>query len=241
MNNWERLFAMRILERGANYYFGHSVKRLNITDDKMTADVEGNDTYHVEIELDKDKIIDIHCSCPYAAKGNHCKHMVAVLYACDAKMGHVINSTQMEMKPINVDKLIECKYQIDLFAELHMEDDECIEYDEVDDYVDDLIYFIHHDIKKLIDDKEYITSFKALAYIVTCVNNIDINDLEGKIETVGNEIYQSWLEILKLSSNQEKHDLFKWMKNDFCLDYIWYMKDYVDRIMVEGFQDNEGE
>ena len=75
MNNWERLFAMRILERGANYCFGHSVKHLNITDDQITADVEGTETYHVEIELGKEKIIDMHCSCPYTNrnKTNKCR------------------------------------------------------------------------------------------------------------------------------------------------------------------------
>lgn len=33
-----------------------------------------------EIEIEEDRVYDMHCSCPYAEEGNYCKHMAAVLY-----------------------------------------------------------------------------------------------------------------------------------------------------------------
>lgn len=232
MNNWERLFPIRILGRGADYCLGRSVKALNITDSQITADVDGSEMYHVEIEMNKDKIIAMHCTCPYAAKGYRCKHMAATLYAYEEKINHKENPTVEESN--SIDKLEKCKYKINFFAEVYMNDDEeCIEYDDVDDYVSDLINFIHDEIKELIDDKEYTIAFKALAYIIQSVNNIDINDLEGKIEALGNEIYDTWLEILKLVDIQEKHALLDWVKNYFCLDYTYYMRETIEMILEE--------
>lgn len=215
MNNWERLFPMRILGRGADYCLGRSVKELNITDSQITADVDGSEIYHVEIDTNKDKIIAMHCTCSYAVKGNYCKHMAATLYAYEEKINHKGNLTVEESN--SIDKLGECKYKINFYAELYMnDDDECIEYDDVDDYVSDLINFIHDEINRLIDDKEYVIAFKALGYIVQSVNNIDINDLEGKIEMLENEIYDRWLEILESVNSQENQALLDWLKNIFA-------------------------
>lgn len=40
----------------------------------------GSDVYYVVIEKENDEILHMRCNCPYAADGNYCKHMAAVLY-----------------------------------------------------------------------------------------------------------------------------------------------------------------
>lgn len=78
--NWQKLFASHILERGYDYYCDGAVENIEIGRDDLRADVVGTEDYEVEISLDDGKVTDMYCSCPYAAGGNNCKHMAAVLY-----------------------------------------------------------------------------------------------------------------------------------------------------------------
>lgn len=73
------LFTDRILQRGYSYYYSSAVEDLAVTDDTIKANVIGTEEYEVEIHYNKNKIIDMDCTCPYAQDGNNCKHMVAVL------------------------------------------------------------------------------------------------------------------------------------------------------------------
>lgn len=78
--NWQKLFASHILERGYDYYCDGAVENIEIGRDDLRADVVGTEDYEVEISLNDRKVTDMYCSCPYAAGGNNCKHMAAVLY-----------------------------------------------------------------------------------------------------------------------------------------------------------------
>ena len=77
--NWQKLFASHILERGYDYYCDGAVENIEIGRDDIRADVVGTEDYEVEISLNDGKVTDMYCSCPYAAGGNNCKHMAAVL------------------------------------------------------------------------------------------------------------------------------------------------------------------
>lgn len=78
--NWQKLFASHILERGYDYYCDGAVENIEIGRDDIRADVVGTEDYEVEISLNDGKVTDMYCSCHYAAGGNNCKHMAAVLY-----------------------------------------------------------------------------------------------------------------------------------------------------------------
>ena len=78
--NWQKLFASHILEWGYDYYCDGAVENIEIGRDDLRADVVGTEDYEVEISLNDGKVTDMYCSCPYAAGGNNCKHMAAVLY-----------------------------------------------------------------------------------------------------------------------------------------------------------------
>ncbi len=80
MKPWKDLFRTHILERGLNYYEEGYVTLLEETSTGYTAVVEGTEDYDVEIELRDDRVYDMTCTCSYAAEGNYCKHMAAVLY-----------------------------------------------------------------------------------------------------------------------------------------------------------------
>lgn len=64
-------------KRGEEYFANEAVSRLRIAEEKVSARVEGSDTYHVELWND-DGDLDYECSCPQGDEGNFCKHCVAV-------------------------------------------------------------------------------------------------------------------------------------------------------------------
>lgn len=78
---WKQLFKPHILERGMEYYCAGSFKLFEADDGHISAVVEGTEDYDVFIELDRGKVLDMECTCPYAEDGENCKHMAAVLYA----------------------------------------------------------------------------------------------------------------------------------------------------------------
>ena len=77
---WYTLFRQHILDRGIEYYEDGHVVDFNYSDDEIIAQVDGTDVYDVQIMLDGEDVIDMYCSCPYAADGRNCKHMAAVLF-----------------------------------------------------------------------------------------------------------------------------------------------------------------
>lgn len=82
-SDWKKLFKSHILERGREYAINDAVIDLTKSDDQISAVVEGTEYYKVRISLFDNRITDGYCSCPYASKGEWCKHMAAVFFACD--------------------------------------------------------------------------------------------------------------------------------------------------------------
>lgn len=77
---WEKLFKPHILERGYEYFRSHSIQNMEISSNRIRANVLGTEEYEVEILLSQDNITELYCSCPYAEEGKNCKHIAAVLY-----------------------------------------------------------------------------------------------------------------------------------------------------------------
>lgn len=73
----EDLAGSTAFRRGEEYFSVGAVERLRATDDKISARVEGTETYQVELR-DDDGDLAYDCTCPRAAEGYFCKHCVAV-------------------------------------------------------------------------------------------------------------------------------------------------------------------
>lgn len=82
--DWQKMFEPWILEWGRNYLNDGCMENLSQDGNTVTAVVCGTEDYDVEIEMDRGgNIACMSCTCPYAAEGNNCKHMAAVLFAID--------------------------------------------------------------------------------------------------------------------------------------------------------------
>ncbi len=73
----EDLAGTTAFQRGKEYFSAGAVERLRVSGDKISARVEGTETYQVEL-WDDDGELAYDCTCPRAADGYFCKHCVAV-------------------------------------------------------------------------------------------------------------------------------------------------------------------
>ena len=80
---WENMFPLRIWQRGVDYYADGRVLSIQYGDDRVTAEVVGNEIYTVSVTLNRERsgIIDYFCDCPYGENGTPCKHLAALLCA----------------------------------------------------------------------------------------------------------------------------------------------------------------
>jgi len=83
MMNWRAGFAGPILQRGRDCLKKHAVWGLTRGPATWEAVVVGTEMYPVEISLNRDGVAAARCACPYARKGQRCKHMAAVLYCME--------------------------------------------------------------------------------------------------------------------------------------------------------------
>ena len=81
LHDWKAKFAPAILERGENYFHNGAVHLLEWEDEQIHAVVSGERDYNVHISVIKGVASHMLCDCPFARKGNYCKHMAAVLFA----------------------------------------------------------------------------------------------------------------------------------------------------------------
>lgn len=72
----------RIIARGYDYYMSDQVLDVEQTDTyKYRGFVSGNAEMPYSVQIDIKNPHESHCNCPYAAKGEICKHMVALYFA----------------------------------------------------------------------------------------------------------------------------------------------------------------
>jgi hypothetical protein len=79
LKNFEKEIDSTILKKGKQYYSSGNVVSIEETSDNVwSAEVEGSETYGVEITMKENDITYYSCNCPY---GGTCKHVVATLFA----------------------------------------------------------------------------------------------------------------------------------------------------------------
>ncbi len=107
MGDWRELFKPWILERGRDYFSGGHVVELEEEGFLVCAKVSGSQEYQVEIRSDSDGVLRMACDCPYAERGENCKHMAAVLFALEEGPGNERTDWQTALEQLPVEKLRE--------------------------------------------------------------------------------------------------------------------------------------
>ncbi len=83
-DSWKKQFQPWILERGKTYHQMGRVHRLTHHGQEISAVVEGTKVYQVSVRFSTGMPDAASCTCPYASKGDLCKHMAALLFELEA-------------------------------------------------------------------------------------------------------------------------------------------------------------
>lgn len=179
--NWQKLFASHILERGYDYYCDGAVGNIEIGRDDLRADVVGTEDYEVEISLNDGKVTDMYCSCPYAAGGNNCKHMAAVLYEWTADIMDEDEPEDTDNEDMDDDADAE---SMDLFEPAVT----VCDYKKKSAAVEKLVRSAERDIVQaflvsvLAEDKKLLLRFRNM--VNKCATNEDVEDYFEQIDEI---------------------------------------------------------
>lgn len=179
--NWQKLFASHILERGYDYYCDGAVENIEIGRDDIRADVVGTEDYEVEISLNDGKVTDMYCSCPYAAGGNNCKHMAAVLYEWTADIMDEDEPEDTDNEDMDNDADAE---SMDLFEPAVT----VCDYKKKSAAVEKLVRSAERDIVQaflvsvLAEDKKLLLRFRNM--VNKCATNEDVEDYFEQIDEI---------------------------------------------------------
>lgn len=179
--NWQKLFASHILERGYDYYCDGAVENIEIGRDDIRADVVGTEDYEVEISLNDGKVTDMYCSCPYAAGGNNCKHMAAVLYEWTADIMDENEPEDTDNEDMDNDADAE---SMDLFEPAVT----VCDYKKKSAAVEKLVTSAERDIVQaflvsvLAEDKKLLLRFRNM--VNKCATNEDVEDYFEQIDEI---------------------------------------------------------
>ena len=179
--NWQKLFASHILERGYDYYCDGAVENIEIGRDDLRADVVGTEDYEVEISLNDGKVTDMYCSCPYAAGGNNCKHMAAVLYEWTADIMDEDEPEDTDNEDMDDDEDAE---SMDLFEPAVT----VCDYKKKSAAVEKLVTAAERDIVQaflvsvLAEDKKLLLRFRNM--VNKCATNEDVEDYFEQIDEI---------------------------------------------------------
>ena len=179
--NGQKLFASHILERGYDYYCDGAVENIEIGHDDIRADVVGTEDYEVEISLNDGKVTDMYCSCPYAAGGNNCKHMAAVLYEWTADIMDENEPEDTDNEDMDDDADAE---SMDLFEPAVT----VCDYKKKSAAVEKLVTSAERDIVQaflvsvLAEDKKLLLRFRNM--VNKCATNEDVEDYFEQIDEI---------------------------------------------------------
>ena len=106
LQNFDSLTDSVILQRGKQYYSNGYLAYIEETgDNTWAAEVEGSETYTVEVTLKKgNEISGYSCNCPY--EGSTCKHVVAVFFALRDQIKKAESKTNKTIKKDVFDNLL---------------------------------------------------------------------------------------------------------------------------------------
>ncbi len=226
--NWEDLFENRILSRGIRYCRDGKVANLTISDKKVTALVKGTSTYSVEIDLVDGAPVEMYCTCPYAASGEKCKHMAAVMYAVDPESNRGSKNPDKKEKlkdthGLDAAHVLDLKAGVDMIFREYGDRSGFIDYFRAMDFQIALEEYLSDNTNTLIDNHFVKEAFDFTSYAFLKLSDADIDD-DGEISSITFLCYELWKKILEAASPDEQSEIkecfLKYSKDESVIDYM---------------------
>lgn len=236
--NWKDIFENKILSRGLRYWRDGKVANLDISDKRITAMVKGTSNYFVELDLDNGMPVEMYCTCPYAASGEKCKHMAAVMYAADPdaiieNKEPIRKGKRIATKNLDMATVLELKSNVDIIFRQYADRSGFISYFKAMDFQIAIEGYLYDNASKLIDSNYAKEAFDLTAYVFLKLNKTSIDD-DGEISSIASLCYDLWKREIEIAAPDERSKMEEWLlkysKDDVVIDY---MQDYLISFIEE--------
>ena len=237
-NNWKEIFENRILRRGLLYWRDGKVMNLTKSDKKVTALVKGTSNYFVEIDFDGGTPVEMYCTCPYAAKGERCKHMAAVMYAMNPDVDQENRGPNREkkrkyVKELDPAQILQFKDDVDTIFRQYEDRSGFISYFKAMDFQIDIERYLYENASTLIDNDFAAEAFDLTAYVFLKLGNAAIDD-DGQISSIASLCYDLWKKAMEVASPDERSKMKQWfLKYSKDKSVIDYMQEYLVSFIEE--------
>ena len=243
-NNWKDTFENRILRRGLLYWRDGKVMNLTKSDKKVTALVKGTSNYFVEIDFDGGTPVEMYCTCPYAAKGERCKHMAAVMYAMNPDVDRENKESNQKKKRQYVNEsdpvqLLQFKDDVDTIFRQYEDRSGFISYFKAMDFQIDIERYLYENASTLIDNDFAAEAFDLTGYVFLKLSNAAIDD-DGQISSIASLCYDLWKKTMEVGTTDERAEMKRWfLKYSKDKSVIDYMQDYLISFIEEELATDE--
>ena len=131
--------------------------------------------------------------------------------------------------------------QVDIIADRYLGRNHFISYYEADGFISELEEIIDEDVRRMIDNGDYLSAFEVMNYIFVLIGDVDMDDSDGGTGMLADRIYQLWLELLVKVSSEEKRKMFDWFTSHLDGSVIDYLEEYIEQIIMGEFEGKEYE
>lgn len=131
--------------------------------------------------------------------------------------------------------------QVDIIADRYLGRNHFISYYEADGFISELEEIIDEDVRRMIDNGNYLSAFEVMNYIFVLIGDVDMDDSDGGTGMLADRIYQLWLELLAKVSAEEKKQMFDWFTSHLDGSVIDYLEEYIEQILMGEFEEKEYE
>lgn len=140
---------------------------------------------------------------------------------------------------LDVKDILYYKRQVDVTVQTYLGRDHFISYYEANDFISEMENYLHDDVQRLIDEELYWYAYELSMYIFVKVGQVDMDDSDGGTSLIANECTQIWHEILDHADKQTEAKIFQSIQEHLDDCVIDYMQDYIEKIFMERFLDEE--
>lgn len=131
--------------------------------------------------------------------------------------------------------------QVDRITNRYLGRNHFISYYEADDFISELEEIIDEDVRRMIDNDNYLSAFEVMNYIFVLLGDVDMDDSAGGTGMLASRIHQLWLELLVRVSCEEKKKMFDWFTSHLDGSVIDYLEEYIEQIIMDEFEEKEYE
>lgn len=261
MASWRNLFKPWILVRGQEYRECGQVVELKEIGCTVFAEVSGSQAYHVEIQRKDNRIVRMSCDCPYAAGGENCKHMAAVLVTLDeqavqSRMDWQSALDQMQEKQLREllyslaaedgalqDRIVRviagpgddpAQWQDDLeqIISEHADYHGWLDYDQAYDCMVEIVEYLDECLPSLLNNGKVLDAAKLVMTVYGAAWGQDMDDSDGGLTIVSEHCREALTQVLSLADAQQERKIFN-LLHDFLEDSEWnYGSDDLEELVL---------